>query len=84
MGFSPKKISYLRYAMKKEGLQAEDNHVYSSELSAPDTRFYLSRDWTDYPGLMTFNSRSLAYLGYESALAKPLHKLLYVFREPFY
>lgn len=84
MGFDPNKISYLRYAMKKEGLNANDQHVYNAEFQKLDAKFYLSREWTDYPGLMTFNSRSLAYLGYESPLAKPLHKLLYLFREPFY
>jgi hypothetical protein len=46
--------------------------------------FYLRRAWTDYPGVLTFNSRALAYLGYESPLAKPLHWLLYQFRQPFY
>jgi hypothetical protein len=34
--------------------------------------------------VLTFNSRFLAYVGYESPLAKPLHWLLYLFREPFY
>jgi uncharacterized protein (DUF362 family) len=84
MGFDPEKIPYLKFAMKKEGLRSGDKHVYNSEIQPEDTKFYLSRDWTDYPGLMTFNSRSLAYLGYESPLAGILHKLLYVFREPFY
>ncbi len=46
--------------------------------------FYLERAWTDYPGLFTFNSRLLAYIGYESFLAHPLHWLLYRFRKPFY
>lgn len=84
MGFDPNHIPYLRYVMDKEGYRVDDKHVMNSECHPPDRPFHLSREWTDYPGLMTFNSRSLAYLGYESALAKPLHSLLYVFREPFY
>jgi uncharacterized protein (DUF362 family) len=46
--------------------------------------FYLHRRWTDYPGLFTFRSRKLAYLGYFSPLAGALHRILYLFREPFY
>jgi hypothetical protein len=57
-------------------------NVPFSEL--PLERFCLHRSWTDYPGLLAFHSRALAYLGYESPLAKPLHRLLYRFREPFY
>jgi uncharacterized protein (DUF362 family) len=84
MGFDPMSIPYIRYAMKKENIRTSDSHVYSYEAHPPHTEFYLTRDWTDYPGLMTFNSRALAYLGYESLLARSLHKLLYLFREPFY
>src|ERR1019366_5756769 len=84
MGFAPQAIPYLRYAMRQEGLTKDAYHEYSTPLHQFDSPFFLSRDWTDYPGVLTFNSRSLAYLGYESALAEPLHKLLYLFRKPFY
>ena len=84
MGFDPLKIPYLRYAMNLEGIRPDDRHVTNELLIAETTKFFLSRQWTDYPGLITFKSRPLAYLGYESRLAKPLHKLLYLFREPFY
>ena len=46
--------------------------------------FYLQRRWTDYPGLFAFRSRKLAYLAYFSPLAAALHRVLYLFREPFY
>lgn len=48
------------------------------------TRFYLRRKWTDLPGLFCFNNAFLAWLGYHSPLAGLAHKLLYLFREPFY
>lgn len=83
MGFDPFRISYLRHILKKEGLSWSSDITYNRELPT-DNRFYLNREWTDYPGLFTFKSRLLAYVGYESALAKPLHWLLYKFREPFY
>jgi uncharacterized protein (DUF362 family) len=84
MGFNPWKIPYIRYALRKEGVREGDTHRSNADLEPHPDPFYLSRAWTDYPGLMTFNSRVLAYIGYESLLAKSLHQLLYLFREPFY
>lgn len=82
MGFDPTRISHLRYALRQEGHREIDcNTDYHQFVS---DRFYLERQWTDLPGLLTFNSRTLAYVGYESILARPLHWLLYKFREPFY
>lgn len=46
--------------------------------------FYLKRAWTDYPGLLAFRSPALTYLAYFSPLSSFLHKILYLFREPFY
>jgi uncharacterized protein (DUF362 family) len=47
-------------------------------------KFYLKRAWTDYPGLLAFRSPFLSYLAYFSPFADILHKLLYIFRKPFY
>lgn len=47
-------------------------------------RFFLRRTWTDAPGWLAFHSRGLAWLAYESFLSRALHRLLYLFREPFY
>jgi hypothetical protein len=47
-------------------------------------KFYLKRAWTDYPGLLCFNNPLLAWLGYRSPLAGLAHRLLYLFRKPFY
>lgn len=58
------------------------NNDYSRFAS--QNPFYPKRAWTDYPGLIAFNSRIVAYLGYHSPLSGMLHKLLYLFREPFY
>jgi uncharacterized protein (DUF362 family) len=46
--------------------------------------FHLTRKWTDLPGLFCFNNSFLAWLGYHSPLAGLAHRLLYLFREPFY
>lgn len=85
MGFDWNRISYLRYALKKEKMVSLSDIKFSTDLRPfKSGGFYLQRKWTDYPGLFTFNSRILAYIGYESLIAKPLHWLLYLFREPFY
>jgi uncharacterized protein (DUF362 family) len=85
MGLELHQIPYLRHILQQEGITSLDGAVLNTS-PAPfrSARFYLRRLWTDYPGLMAFKSRFLAYLGYESVLAKPLHWLLYRFREPFY
>jgi uncharacterized protein (DUF362 family) len=85
MGFDWRHIPYLRYASKREGIYSIEDSEFNADFHAfKTTKFYLQREWTDYPGVMTFNSRLLAYIGYESSLAKSLHWLLYRFREPFY
>lgn len=85
MGFDYREIPYLRWIMNKEGITSLEGVSLNQDLSPFRKKtFRLSRQWTDYPGLMTFNSRFLAYVGYQSFLAKPLHWLLYRFREPFY
>ena len=85
MGLNPWSISYLRYILTREGVTGLGQGVLNMSLdSYKSERFYLEREWTDYPGLVAFRSRLLAYLAYESPLAKPLHWLLYRFREPFY
>jgi uncharacterized protein (DUF362 family) len=85
MGLNPFTIPYLNYILHREGITSLDGVQFNQDHKSFVTeRFYLHREWTDLPGVMTFNSRALAYIGYESALAKPLHWLLYKFREPFY
>jgi uncharacterized protein (DUF362 family) len=85
MGFRPAQIPHLRHIFRKEGISSlADVEIGGNYDAFKRDAFYLRREWTDYPGLLTFHSRALAYVGYESALAKPLHWLLYKFREPFY
>jgi uncharacterized protein (DUF362 family) len=85
MGLNPFRIPYLDYILHREAITSlEDVQFNQDHKSFMKERFYLDREWTDLPGVLTFNSRFLAYVGYESALAKPLHWLLYKFREPFY
>ena len=85
MGLNPFKIPYLNYILKKEGISSLKGVQFNQDhRSFIKERFYVSRDWTDLPGVLTFNSRFLAYVGYESPLAEPLHWFLYLFREPLY
>ena len=86
MGIDPFSVPHLKYALEKEGIadwSAIETNCDPCEFVAKE-KFYLERRWTDYPGLLAFRSRPLAYLAYESPLAGVLHWLLYRFREPFY
>ncbi len=80
-----KRIRHLAYIKKLGGIpdlaqieMNQDTRPFST------TRFYLRRKWTDYPGYLAFQSPFLAYLAYFSPLADLLHRVLYLFREPFY
>lgn len=85
MGIRLDDISHLRYA-RKCGLVPELDEIALNEPLDPYRArpFHLRRVWTDYPGLLAFRSPALAHLAYFSRLARPLHWLLYRFREPFY
>ena len=86
MGINPFSVPYLRALFRKEGItdlsDVRLNQDPSGFVVSPP--FFLKRKWTDYPGLWAFNSRFLAYLGYRSPLAGFLHRMLYLFRTPFY
>jgi uncharacterized protein (DUF362 family) len=79
------KIRHLRYA-ERQGAIPRRTEIETNRDIAPFVRdrFRLRRRWTDYPGYLAFNSKSIAHLAYFSPLATFLHKALYLFREPFY
>jgi uncharacterized protein (DUF362 family) len=79
------RVGHLQYAERRGSIPQRSEIKLNQEL-APfmRARFYLRRHWTDYPGLLAFRSRPLAYLAYFSPAASLLHRLLYLFREPFY
>ena len=85
MGIDVRKVPYLRYLEQAGALPPENLIMFNRDWKpfAVD-KFYLKREWTDYPGLLAFRSSLCAYWAYHSPLAGFLHKLLYLFREPFY
>lgn len=85
MEIDPRKISYLRHREREEGPFGVDGITFNNDWK-PFVRekFYLTRKWTDYPGVLAFHSRFLAYIAYHSPLSTLLHKLLYMFRKPLY
>ena len=85
MGVDPMKMKYLKYAHQIGNLPELSEVALNTRLDEfIGPRFYLKRSWTDYPGYLAFNSRRLAHLAYFSRWATFLHKILYLFREPFY
>ena len=85
MQFNLDKSPHLKYA-RKQGLIPDLDEIEMNQDFRPFLRekFYLKREFWDYPGVLTYNSSILAYIGYYSPLAGLLHKLMYMFREPFY
>jgi uncharacterized protein (DUF362 family) len=86
MRIDPRCVYYLRYLATTEKVLPEMAEIEFNQEWHPFVKeqFYLHRAWTDYPGLWAFRSPLLTYLGYYSPIANVLHKLLYLFREPFY
>lgn len=85
MGIPVERVAHLRYAQKRGAIPALEKIELNQALEPFFTKaFRLRRRWTDYPGLFAFRSRPLAYVAYFSPAAGFLHRLLYLFREPFY
>ena len=85
MQIDPGSIRYLRHARREEALPEIEQIDFSQDSRKfVKEKFYLGRQWTDYPGLLAFRSRLLAYVAYYSPAASLLHKILYLFRQPFY
>jgi len=80
-----RRVGHLVYYSRHRGAAAWQHIQFNTDYRRfKRARFQLRRQWTDLPGWLTFHSRWLAWLGYESPMAKPLHRALYLFREPFY
>lgn len=79
------KIKHLKYAQKLGCIPARENIQVNQSLQPfIKQKFYLKREWTDWPGYLAFYNPFLAYLAYFSPLSDLLHRLLYLFRKPFY
>lgn len=85
MQIDEERVPYLRY-FRRQGWWTDYARIQLSQsLEAfVKPQFYLKRAWTDYPGLCCFKSSFLAWLGYRSPLAGLAHRILYLFRRPFY
>lgn len=85
MQIDPNRIRHLHYAGRENALPNVDDIDFSQDWRRySKTKFYLKKQWTDYPGMLAFRSSVLAYVAYYSPAATLLHKMLYQFRRPFY
>jgi uncharacterized protein (DUF362 family) len=79
------KVRHLRYAEQRGRVPPLEDIELNQRLEPfLRERFYLRQRWVDFPGALAFRSRAVAHLAYFSRLASALHKVLYLFREPFY
>lgn len=85
MQIEENKVKYLNH-FRSSGWWCDFSEIRIREdwASFRKVPFYLKRVWTDWPGLLCFQNSFLAWLGYRSPLAGLAHRLLYLFREPFY
>lgn len=85
MQLDERNVPYLQHFRREGWWTAFSDIALNRELDPfKAVQFYLTRHWTDLPGLACFNSTFLAWLGYRSPFADLAHRLLYLFREPFY
>ncbi len=78
-------VAHLQRFRQRGWWAAEDEARVEGDLSSlTRNKFYLVREWTDYPGVLCFHNRFLAWLGYHSPIAGLAHRLLYLFRKPLY
>jgi uncharacterized protein (DUF362 family) len=86
LGIDAGTVRLLRFLSRHTKHLPQDGQMVWSTDPRPFTKtaFRLNRAWTDFPGLWAFRSRLLTWLAYYSPLAAPLHRLLYLVREPFY
>jgi len=85
MGIGEERVPHLQH-FKRQGWWTDFEKIQISQPLEPlaKEKFYLKREWTDYPGFVCFHNSFLAWLGYHSPLAGFAHWLLYLFRKPFY
>jgi uncharacterized protein (DUF362 family) len=78
-------IYHLRYASGKGLIPSIANIQFNQEHeSFKQIRFEVKKAWTDFPGHLSFRFPFFAWLAYFSPFADFLHKVLYLFREPFF
>lgn len=86
MQIDPRSVYYLRYLEKREKVlpkieEIKFNQDYKQFIKE---KFYLERSWIDKAANVPFRSTFASYWAYRSPLADLLHRIMYLFREPFY
>jgi len=85
LGIRWHRVAHLVYFSRQRGAARWDQIEFNTDYRRfRRMQFSLRRSWTDLPGWLAFRSRLLAWLAYESPMARPLHSALYLFRQPFY
>jgi len=80
-----KSVPHLRFAESRgfiPRLKDIDTNTEPDAFVGP--KFYLKRSWTDWPVNFAFRNPTLGGLAYFYRWSAPLHRLLSLFREPFY
>lgn len=85
MGIDPAHVDYLKFCRRNRRVPAIADIKFNRDYQGfIGPKFYLKREFWDYPGYFAFQSQFLAYMAYHSPLAGMMHKVMYLFREKFY
>ena len=80
MGFDWRKIGHLKMAAKHGFIPKREDIEVIGDIESLKKKFVLKRNLWNYPALAAFHSKRLTYLFYLSKWAKPLHDIMYTFR----
>jgi uncharacterized protein (DUF362 family) len=85
LGVDPAGVPHLSHAAEHQGLPDLEKIRCNTDFSSfIGQRFYLRRDFWDWPGYLAFRHATINWLCFRSPLAGLLHRLMYVFRREFY
>lgn len=81
MGFDWQKVGHLKMARKYGLLPDREDIKIVGDIEGLKKKFFLKRNFWNYPALAAFHSKKLTHLFYFSQWAKMLHDVMYMFRK---
>jgi len=81
MGIDWQTVGHLKMAAKNGYIPKKEDIRIIGEVESLKRKFTLKRGFWHYPALAAFQSKNLTHLFYFSRWAKPLHDIMYSFRE---
>jgi len=81
MGFDWRTVGHLKMAEKNGYVPKKEDITIIGDMESLKRSFSMKRGLWSFPALAAFQSKNLTHLFYFSRWAKPLHDIMYSFRE---